>query len=123
MSLALASLATAPANAALNILAASRPVSKFDNVSDEMLADRIGDQSRAVKDEEAHLEELKSEARRRGVDSTGSRWAYTIKTTDTSRLDLVALKAKYGDKLKPFYKCSSSETLRITPIFASTVRD
>lgn len=91
---------------------------------DSVLADMIGDADMAAKEEQAYLDSLKDEAKRRGCEmATGSRFKFTVTLAETSRLDTKGLKALLGDALDPYYKKSASKTLRISSVFEAPALD
>jgi hypothetical protein len=96
--------------------------SKFDNISDEMLADAIGHADLIVKAAEAELQALKNEFRRRGVISAvGARYTITRSDQVSSRLDVTAVKAFLGDAWRKFEAASIVTVLRVkaTPHLAA----
>jgi len=96
----------------------AKPGNQFDNYSNEMLADEIGDEDRKTKAAEARLKELKDEAKRRGIESAAGRvYRINIDTGERSTLDTKALRELLGDALDPYYKKSPTCTLRISALF------
>ena len=66
---------------------------RFDNLSDAMLADRLGDADAALKGAEVECKALKDEIKRRGVaELTGDRFAVTATEQIAGRLDVKAVK-------------------------------
>ena len=81
----------------------------FDNASDAMLADAIGDLDSQIKAIKARLDQAKTEfKRRRRVRAVGARFTVEISRTPRQTLDGKALRAKKGDRwCAPFMKTSA----------------
>lgn len=91
---------------------------QFDNFTNDHLADEIGAQAALAKEATERLDALKDEAKRRGIESaTGAHYRIAITPVETNRLDTKALRELLGDALDPYYKASTSATLRISPVF------
>ena len=96
--------------------------SKFDNISNEMLADAIGHADLIAKAAEAELQALKDEFRRRSVlSAVGERYTVTRSDQVSSRLDVNAVKAFLGDAWRKFETASIMTVLRVkaTPHLAA----
>ena len=87
---------------------------KFDNLSDETLADEIGELNAIIKGHEDRLDALKAafKARARSV-VKGQSWIVTSSTSTTKRLDVKKVREILGDALDDSYFISSDST-RIT---------
>lgn len=95
---------------------------KFDNYSNEALADMIGAGDVLAKSATARVDELKDEAKRRGIETaTGSVYRVSITSVETSRLDTKALRELLGDALDPYYRKTPTCTLRISALFQQPV--
>lgn len=88
--------------------------SKFDNVSDEAIADEIGDINACIKVQEERLTLLKEEFKRRERSIVkGRNWIVSSSTSVTKRLDVKKVREVLGDALDDSY-FTSSESTRIT---------
>lgn len=87
---------------------------KFDNLSDETLADEIGELNAIIKGHEDRLDALKAafKARSRSI-VKGQSWIVTSSTSTTKRLDVKKVREVLGDALDDSYFISSDST-RIT---------
>lgn len=86
----------------------------LSNMSDQDLADEIGQLSMEVKAREEALERLKDEAKRRGFSvARGLKWIVMASTSETKRLDTKKVKEVLGDALDDSYYNITSVT-RIT---------
>ena len=91
---------------------------QFHNLSDEYLADLIGEQDSMVKPMLARLEALKAEAKSRGIEeASGSHYRISVTHGERKTLDLKALKMRFGSELDPYEGTAPTSTLRITPLF------
>lgn len=87
-------------------------------LSAEQLADEIGNQDARHKMSATRLDELKSEAKRRGIESAqGSHWRIAVTTAERETLDTKALRELLGDALDPYYRKTPTCTLRISALF------
>lgn len=87
---------------------------KFDNVSDEELADMIGELNGMIKGYEVRLDELKGafKARERSI-VKGQSWIVSASTSTTKRLDVKKVREVLGDALDDSY-FTVTESTRIT---------
>jgi hypothetical protein len=95
---------------------------KFNNITDEMLADAIGHADLIVKAAEAELQALKDEFRRRGVlSAVGARYTVTRSDQAWSGFDIAAVKMFLGDAWRKFETAQIVTFLRIraTPNLAA----
>src|ERR1700735_2894452 len=85
--------------------------SKFHNLSNEALADAIGNTDLALKAHEAECKALKEEFKARGIlTAAGEHFTVTRSDQVSSRLDAAAVKAFLGDAWRRF------ETASITTV-------
>jgi hypothetical protein len=90
--------------------------SKFHNLSNEALADAIGNADAVLKGAEAACKALKDEFKSRGVlTAAGERFSVTRSDQVSNRLDLVAVKAFLGDACRKFETASTTTVIRIKP--------
>jgi hypothetical protein len=90
--------------------------SKFHNLSNEALADAIGNADAALKGAEAECKALKDEFKARGVlAAAGQRFSVTRSDQVSSRLDLSAVKAFLGDACRKFETANITTVIRIKP--------
>ena len=94
-------------------------VKQFHNLSDEYLADLIGEQDAMVKPALARLEALKAEAKERPgfEDVSGDHYRVSITRGERKTLDLKALKMRFGSEIAAYEGTAQISTLRITPLF------
>ena len=87
---------------------------KFNNLSDEALADEIGELNAIIKGYETRLDALKDafKARARSI-VKGQSWIVSASTSTTKRLDVKKVREVLGDALDDSYFVSSEST-RIT---------
>src|ERR1700722_15146285 len=89
--------------------------SKFHNLSNEALADAIGNADAVLKGAEAECKALKDEFKSRGVlTAAGERFTVTRSDQVSSRLDLSAVKAFLGDACRKF-EAAGISTVIIKP--------
>lgn len=90
----------------------------FSNMSDQDLADEIGQLSMEIKAREEVLERLKEEAKRRGFSAArGLKWVVLVTTSDTKRLDTKMVKEVLGDALDDsFYTVTSVTRITSKPV-------
>jgi hypothetical protein len=96
--------------------------SRHHNLSNEMLADAIGQADGTAKAAETQLQELKAEFRRRGLlTAAGERFTVTRSDQVSSRFDITAAKAALGEAWRKFEAATIVTVLRIkaTPQFAA----
>jgi hypothetical protein len=90
--------------------------SKFHNLSNEALADAIGNADLALKAHEAECKALKEEFKARGLlTAAGEHFTVTRSDQVSSRLDTAAVKAFLGDACRKFEAASISTVIRIKP--------
>jgi hypothetical protein len=90
--------------------------SKFHNLSNEALADAIGNADLAFKAHEAECKALKDEFKARGVlSAAGDRFTVTRSDQVSSRLDLSAVKAFLGEACRKFETANITTVIRIKP--------
>lgn len=88
---------------------------KFDNLSDEALADEIGELNLIIKGHEARLDALKDAFKARGRSVVkGQSWIVTSSTSTTKRLDVKKVREVLGDALDDSYFTSSESTRIMT---------
>lgn len=86
----------------------------FDNVSNEDIADEIGEINAKIKLQEERLQALKDEFKRRGLSAVkGLYFIVSSSTSTTKRLDTKKVKDVLGDALDDSFFVSSDVT-RIT---------
>jgi hypothetical protein len=96
--------------------------SRFHNLSNEALADAIGQADAVLKGAEADGEALKEEFKHRGLlTAAGEHFAITRSDQVSSRLDVSAVKAFLGDACRKFETASITTVIRIKSVerFAS----
>jgi hypothetical protein len=90
--------------------------SKFHNLSNEALADAIGNADLALKAHEAECKALKEEFKARGIlTAAGERFSVTRSDQISSRLDTAAVKAFLGDACRKFETANITTVIRIKP--------
>jgi hypothetical protein len=83
----------------------------FDNMSDQDLADEIGQLNFKIKADEAELDRLKDEFKKRGASITrGTKWIVSASTSESKRLDTKKVKDVLGDALDDSFFVVSSVT-------------
>jgi hypothetical protein len=93
---------------------ATQHYNRFHNVSNEALADAIGNADLALKAHEAEVKALKDEFKSRGLlTAAGERFAVTRSDQVSSRLDVGAVKQFLGDAWRKFETASITTVLRI----------
>lgn len=87
---------------------------KFNNLSDEALADEIGELNAIIKGHEDRLDALKDAFKDRARSIVkGQSWIVSASTSTTRRLDVKKVREVLGDALDDSY-FNISETTRIT---------
>ena len=90
--------------------------SKFHNLSNEALADAIGNADLPLKAHEAECKALKDEFKSRDIlTAAGEHFAVTRSDQVSNRLDLSAVKAFLGDACRKFETASITTVIRIKP--------
>ena len=83
----------------------------FENLSDQDLADLIGQMNYKLKADEAELDRYKDEFKRRGNSITrGNKWIVSASTSDSKRLDTKKVKDVLGDALDDSFFITSTVT-------------
>jgi hypothetical protein len=91
--------------------------SRFHNLSNEMLADAIGNADAVLKRAEAECKALKDEFKSRGLLTvSGERFTVTRSDQVSSRLDVAAVKAFLGDAWRKFETPSITTVIRIKSV-------
>src|ERR1700733_12519857 len=91
--------------------------SRFHNLSNEALADLLGQADAAVKGAEAECKLLKDEFKRRGlVEVAGNRFTVTSTEQIAGRLDSKALKEYLGESYHRFENAIVSTVIRIKSV-------
>jgi hypothetical protein len=97
--------------------------SRFHNLSNEALADAIGNADLALKAHEAEVKALKDEFKSRGLLTTaGEHFTVTRSNQVSSRLDVAAVKEFLGDAWRRFETASITTVIRIKPPSGSPAR-
>jgi hypothetical protein len=93
---------------------AAQPYNRFYNLSNEGLADAIGNADLALKAHEAEVKALKEEFKARGI-LTAEGECFTVNRSDqvSGRLDTAAVKAFLGDARRKFATASITTVIRI----------
>ena len=88
--------------------------SQFHNISNEALADMIGECSHDIKARTKRLDDLKTEfKRRRKVRIAGEKFEVETSCYSTSSFDAKAARAALGDVLAPFERTTECERTNI----------
>jgi hypothetical protein len=91
--------------------------SRFHNVSDEALADLIGQADAVLKGAEAECKLLKDEFKRRGlVEVAGDQFTVTATEQIAGRLDSKAVKGYLGESYRRFEVAVISTVIRIKAV-------
>jgi hypothetical protein len=91
--------------------------SKFHNLSNEALADAIGQADAFLKGAEAECRALKEEFKSLGVlTAAGERFTITRSDQVSSRLDVAAVKASLGDDWRRFEIAGITTVVRIKAV-------
>ena len=91
--------------------------SRFHNLTNEMLADAIGQADAVLKGAEAECKSLKDEFKRRGLtDVAGEHFAVTATEQLAGRLDVAAVKQYLGESWRRFEVASISTVIRIKSV-------
>jgi|SRR5689334_1197366 hypothetical protein len=98
--------------------AASIPTtSRFHNLSNEALADRIGHADAVLKGADAECQSLKNEFKRRGLlEAAGDHFTVRASEQISGRLDTKAVKAFLGDSWSRFEVATVSTVIRIKAV-------
>jgi hypothetical protein len=88
--------------------------SRFHNLTNEPLADAIGNADAVLKGAEAECKALKDEFKQRGLlTAAGEHFTVTRSDQVSSRLDVAAVKAFLGDAWRNFETASITTVVRI----------
>lgn len=101
---------------------ATASFSRFHNLSNEALADAIGQADSVLKGAEAECKTLKDEFKRRGLLTVaGEQFTITRSEQISGRLDVSAVKQYLGDSWRRFEVATVSTVIRIKAVqrFAS----
>jgi hypothetical protein len=91
--------------------------SRFHNLSNEMLADAIGQADAVLKGVEAECKALKDEFKRRGLTAVaGENFTVTATEQIAGRLDVQAVKQYLGDSWRRFEVATVSTVIRIKTV-------
>lgn len=87
-------------------------------MSDQDLADEIGQLNFKIKADEETLDRMKDEFKRRGASITrGHKWIVSASTSDSKRLDTKKVKEVLGDALDDsFFIVSTSTRITTKPV-------
>ena len=98
---------------------ATQPYTRFQNLSNEALADAIGNADLAVKAAEKTLADYKDELKRRGLaNATGECFTVTVTPQISTRLDTKALRTFLGVDAAQFEISSIAQVIRVRPSVA-----
>jgi hypothetical protein len=91
--------------------------SRFHNLSNEMLADAIGQADAVLKGAEGECKALKDEFKRRGLTEVAGE-SFTVTATEqiAGRLDVGAVKQYLGDSWRRFEVATVSTVIRIKTV-------
>jgi hypothetical protein len=90
---------------------------RFHNLSNEALADAIGQADAILKGTEAEVKALKEEFKGRGpLTVAGERFTVTRSDQVSSRLDVAAVKTFLGDAWRKFETASITTVIRIKAV-------
>jgi hypothetical protein len=96
---------------------ATQHYNRFHNISNEALADAIGQADAVLKGAEAEAKALKVEFKRRGLlDATGEHFAVRASEQISGRLDTKAVKEFLGDRYHRFEMAVISTVIRIRAV-------
>jgi hypothetical protein len=91
--------------------------SRFDNLSDEALADALGLADGALKGAEAECKALKDEFKRRGLtEVVGDHFTVTATEQIAGRLDVQAVKQYLGESWRRFEVAAVTTVIRIKAV-------
>ena len=95
----------------------SNITSRFHNLSDEALADAIGQTDALLKGVEAEIAALKATFKERGIlAASGERFTVTRSDQVSSRLDVQAVKRFLGDACRKFETANITTVIRIRAV-------
>jgi hypothetical protein len=96
---------------------ATQPYNRFHNLSNEALADAIGQADAVLKGAEAEAAALKSEFRGRGLRIVaGGHFTVTALDQISGRLDVAAVKIFLGDAWRQFETANITTVVRIKAV-------
>jgi hypothetical protein len=91
--------------------------SRFHNLTNEMLANAIGQADAVLKGAEAECKSLKDEFKRRGLtEVAGDNFTVTATEQIAARLDVTAVKRYLGESWRRFEVASISTVIRIKSV-------
>ena len=91
--------------------------SRFHNLSNEALADALGNADAVLKGAEAECKELKDEFKRRGLLTVaGEQFTVSRSEQISGRLDVSAVKQYLGDSWRRFETATVSTVIRIKAV-------
>jgi hypothetical protein len=96
---------------------AAQHYSRFHNLTDEALADAIGQTDALLKGVEAEVAALKATFKERGIlSASGERFTVTRSVQVNSRMDVAAVKSFLGDTWRKFETASITTVVRIKAV-------
>jgi hypothetical protein len=96
---------------------ATQPYTRFHNLSNEALADLVGEADSAKKAAEARLADLKNELQLRNVtEAAGENFAISIRAQVSTRLDTQRVKEFLGADVARFETSSIASVLRVKAV-------
>jgi hypothetical protein len=96
---------------------ATQHYNRFHNLSNEALAEAIGQADAIVKGAEAELSALKAEFKQRGLlTAAGEHFTITRSDQISGRLDVAAVKQHLGDAWRKFETTSITTVIRIKAV-------
>jgi hypothetical protein len=96
---------------------ATQPYTRFHNLSNETLADALGEADAILKGAEAEVKALKDEFKRRGLlDAAGEHFAVRASEQISGRLDTKAVREFLGDRYHRFELAVVSTVIRIRSV-------
>jgi hypothetical protein len=96
---------------------ATQPYNRFHNLTNEMLADAIGQADAILKGAEAEVTALKSEFKTRGLRVVaGGHFTVTALDQICGRLDVAAVKIFLGDAWRQFETANITTVVRIKAV-------
>jgi hypothetical protein len=95
----------------------SHTTSRFHNLSNEALADALGEADALLKGAEAECKALKEEVKRRGLtEAAGGHFTVTATEQIAGRLDVAAVKQYLGESWRRFEVVAISTVIRIKAV-------
>ena len=91
--------------------------SRFHNLTDEALADALGQANALLQGVEAEVAALKTTFKERGIlTASGERFTVTRSDQVSSRLDVTAVKAFLGEACRKFETASITTVIRVKAV-------